>query len=100
VFRYCFWGAYCLAAASGNATSLPPLIAQAEFLKDDVPRVVALTVAIAQGTYAFAPAAFGLIRELVTTAPAMAGGAAPAVFTAAACAQTLAICAFLIGRKR
>ena len=47
----------------GNATSLPPLIAQTEFVKDDVPRVVALIVGIAQGTFAFAPAAFGLIRE-------------------------------------
>ena len=84
----------------GNATSLPPLIAQAEFLKDDVPRVVALTVAIAQGTYAFAPAAFGLVRGLATNAQDMAGGAAPAVFIAAACAQALAICAFLIARKR
>ena len=93
-------GGVLFGSGIGNATSLPPLIAQAEFLKDDVPRVVALTVAIAQGTYAFALAAFGLIRELVTTAPAMAGGAAPAVFTAAACAQTLAICAFLVGRKR
>ena len=93
-------GGVLFGSGIGNATSLPPLIAQAEFLKDDVPRVVALTVAIAQGTYAFALAAFGLIRELVTTAPAMAGGAAPAVSTAAACAQTLAICAFLVGRKR
>jgi len=93
-------GGVLFGSGIGNATSLPPLIAQAEFLKDDVPRVVALTVAIAQGTYAFALAAFGLIRELVATAPAMAGGAAPAVFTPAACAQTLAICAFLIGRKR
>ena len=49
----------------GNVTSMPPLIAQMEFVKDDVARVVALVVAIGQGTYAFAPAAFGLIRELV-----------------------------------
>ena len=48
----------------GNATSMPPLIAQVEFVKDDVPRVVALVVAIGQATYAFAPAVFGLIREL------------------------------------
>ena len=48
-------GVVLFGSGIGNATSLPPLIAQAEFLKDDVPRVVALTVAIAQGTYAFAP---------------------------------------------
>jgi hypothetical protein len=48
----------------GNATSLPPLIAQAEFAKDDVARVVPLIIAIAQACYAFAPAAFGLVRQL------------------------------------
>jgi hypothetical protein len=79
----------------GNATSLPPLIAQIEFVEDDVPRVVALIVAIAQGTYAFAPAAFGLIRAL---AP-QAAGAAPGLFLAAALVQGLAIAAFLGGRR-
>ena len=47
---------------------MPPLIAQVEFVKDDVPRVVALIVAIGQATYAFAPAAFGLIREFASAA--------------------------------
>lgn len=46
----------------GNATSLPPLIAQSEFASVDVSRVVALIVAMAQSVYAFAPAVFGLIR--------------------------------------
>ena len=54
-------------AGFGNATSLPPLIAQIEFIKDDVPRVVALIVGIAQGAYAFAPATFGLVREFAPT---------------------------------
>ncbi|MGE8398437.1 MAG: hypothetical protein ACN6NZ_00710, partial [Burkholderiales bacterium] len=40
----------------GNATSLPPLIAQAEFAPTDVPRVVARSVALSQALYAFAPA--------------------------------------------
>jgi MFS transporter len=79
----------------GNATSLPPLIAQVEFVKDDVQRVVALIVGIAQGSYAFAPAAFGLIRELAPDAT----GAAPALFAAAALVQGLAIGAFLAGRR-
>lgn len=39
----------------GNATSLPPLIAQAEFAPTDVPRVVARSVAVSQSLYAFAP---------------------------------------------
>ena len=78
----------------GNATSLPPLIAQTEFVKDDVQRVVALIVGIAQGTFAFAPAAFGLIRELAPDP------AAPSVFAAAASLQVLAIVIFLLGRRR
>jgi hypothetical protein len=61
-------GVILFGAGIGNATSLPPLIAQVEFVKDDVSRVVALIVAIAQGAYAFAPAAFGLIRELTPQA--------------------------------
>jgi hypothetical protein len=78
----------------GNVTSMPPLIAQVEFVKEDVPRVVALVVAIGQATYAFAPAAFGLIREL----GAQSGGAAPYMFAFAALVYALAICALLIGR--
>jgi hypothetical protein len=79
----------------GNATSLPPLIAQTEFAKDDVPRVVALIVGLSQAGYAFAPAAFGVIRDL---APAESGSTA--VFVAAALLQGLAIGAFLLGRRR
>jgi hypothetical protein len=79
----------------GNATSLPPLIAQVEFVKDDVPRVVALIVAVGQGTFAFAPAVFGMIREI---AP-QAGGAAPHLFAAAAVIYALAIGALLLGRR-
>lgn len=76
----------------GNGTWLPPLIAQAEFVADDVPRVVALAVAISQATYAFAPAVFGAIRE--------SSGTAPAFFATAAIVQCLAISAFLAGRRR
>lgn len=53
-------------AGIGNATSLPPLIAQAEFPRHLTQRVVSLIVAIAQGSYAFAPAAFGLLKSLAT----------------------------------
>lgn len=77
----------------GNATSFPPLIAQVEFAKEDAMRVVPLIVAMAQATYAFAPAVFGLIRE-----------ASPAaiwpILIAAALIKALAIAAFLnVGRK-
>jgi Major Facilitator Superfamily len=79
----------------GNATSLPPLIAQTEFAKDDVARVVALIVGVSQAGYAFAPAAFGLIRDLVPV-----GSGSTAVFAAATLLQGLAIGAFLFGRHR
>jgi MFS family permease len=79
----------------GNGTWLPPLIAQVEFIADDVPRVVALIVAISQATYAFAPVVFGMIREFA----APAAGAAPTLFIVAGIVQGLAICAFLAGRR-
>ncbi len=81
----------------GNATSLPPLIAQVEFVKEDVTRVAALIVGIAQAGYAAAPVSFGVVREL--TAPG-ASDHAPALFAAAALVQCLAIAAFLSGRQR
>jgi len=92
-------GVLLFGAGIGNATSLPPLIAQVEFVKDDVPRAVALIVAIGQGTYAFAPAVFGLIRDLAPHATPSAPGGAPILFTVAALIQGLAICAFLTGRR-
>lgn len=75
----------------GNATSFPPLIAQAEFTKEDAARVVPLIVAMAQATYAFAPATFGLIREALPTAiwP---------ILLVAALIKMLAIAAFLSPR--
>ncbi len=91
-------GVILFGSGIGNATSMPPLIAQTEFVKEDVPRVVALIVGIAQGTFAFAPVVFGLIRELAPQSAA--SGEAPAVCIAAAFLQALAIAAFLAGRRR
>jgi len=83
----------------GNVTSLPPLIAQAEFRPADVGRVVALVTAISQAGYAFAPAAFGLLREpfLATLMPGP--GPAPLVFLAAFVTQVAAACVVLAGRR-
>lgn len=92
-------GVVLFGAGFGNATSLPPLIAQVEFVRDDVLRAVALIVAVAQGFYAFAPAVFGLVRELTAHAAGMAPGEAPGLFAAAAAVQALAIGAFLAGRR-
>lgn len=74
----------------GNATSLPPLIAQAEFDKADVSRVVPLIVALSQATYALAPALFGIARTIFD----------PAVFILAVAVQCLAVIAFLAGRRK
>ncbi len=86
-------GVLLFGAGIGNTTSLPPLIAQAEFDKADVARVVPLIVAIGQGFYAFAPAVFGAIRALPSDSATL-------VFVTAATLQVLAILAFLAGRRR
>lgn len=85
-------GVLLFGAGIGNTTSLPPLIAQVEFSKADVQRVVPLIVAVGQGTYAFAPAAFGWLRTL-SPAEGML------VFVAAALIQAAAIALFLLGRR-
>jgi MFS family permease len=81
----------------GNATSLPPLIAQVELAKDDVQRAVALIVGISQGAYAFAPVLFGLLRA--TDLSTGGGDIGTYAYVLAALAQALAIAAFLAGRR-
>jgi MFS family permease len=83
----------------GNATSLPPLIAQQEFARDDVARVVALIVAIAQGTYAFAPALFGALLQASSGGVARIGQGTGLFLLAVAGVQVLAIGCFLFGRR-
>ena len=74
----------------GNATTLPPLIAQQDFREADVARAVALLVASGQATYAFAPAIFGLLREVEPAA----------MFAAAIACKAAAIVLLLRGRVR
>jgi hypothetical protein len=93
-------GVALFGAGIGNTTSLPPMIAQAEFSKEDVARAVPLIVAIGQGTYAFAPAMFGFIREFAPHWGSASAGAAPWLFLAVALIQTMAVVAFFIGRPR
>jgi len=83
----------------GNGASLPPLIAQVEFTKDDVSRAVPAIIAIAQATSAFAPILFGVIRDLTPGCDPNTCGNAPGVFATAAFVQILACACFLIGRK-
>jgi MFS family permease len=81
-------GVVLLGLGIGNATSLPPLIAQVEFAQADAPRVVALIVAISQGAYAFAPAAFGMLRQV---------GSDEVILQVAAAIQVAAVCTYLLG---
>ena len=78
----------------GNATSLPPLIAQMEFSPGEVLRVVALITACSQASYAFAPAVFGALRAALPSV----GGAMPLFFLAAGVLQLIAAGAYLLGR--
>lgn len=84
----------------GNATSLPPLIAQNEFAREDFQRAVSQIVAISQASYAFAPAVFGAVRTL--TAPAASGAPEPAFafFAVAALIQAAGLACFLAGRSK
>jgi MFS family permease len=75
----------------GSLLSLPPLIAQTEFAAGDVPRVVALVTAINQAVFAFAPAVFGVLREV--------SGAYTMPFLLAAVVQVIAGAVIMLGRQ-
>ena len=75
----------------GNLTSLPPLIAQKEFNREDVVTVVALIVAINQAVFAFAPAILGALHD------ATSSYVLP--FGITACVQLVAATAILVGRS-
>ncbi|QZP23659.1 MULTISPECIES: MFS transporter [Pseudomonas] len=77
----------------GNATSLPPLIAQTEFSHENTAKVIALMVALSQAIYAFAPAGFGLIRAAFVDPQE----AIVAVVVVAVTVQLLAILSFYRG---
>lgn len=93
-------GVVLFGAGIGNVTSLSPLIAQVEFAPVDVPRAIALATAISQATFAFAPAAFGFVREWAASGDASIGANVPAFFVVAAMVQMVAALAYLAGRSR
>ncbi|HEX3573594.1 MAG TPA: MFS transporter [Rhodopila sp.] len=80
----------------GNVTSLPPLIAQADFCPADASRVVGLITATSQAGYAFAPAAFGLLRGLGDVSTASAS----VLFATAAAIQLAAAGMVVLGPRR
>jgi MFS family permease len=75
----------------GNLISLPPLIAQQEFEPAAVGTVVVLITALNQAVFAFAPAIFGVLKEMTD------GYAVP--FAIAACLQILAAIAIMSCRR-
>jgi predicted MFS family arabinose efflux permease len=75
----------------GNLTSLPPLIVQNEFEREDVATAVALIVAINQGVFAFAPAIVGAMRDVTTDYQRP--------FMLVALIQLLAAAIILLGRR-
>lgn len=87
-------GVVLFGSGIGNATSLPPLIAQTEFAREQAARVVPLIVALSQGAYAFAPAAFGALRTWLQPS----GLTLPGFLAAAALLQAAAIACFAAGR--
>lgn len=87
-------GVVLFGSGIGNATSLPPLIAQTEFSREQAARVVPLIVALSQGAYAFAPAAFGALRTWLQPS----GLTLPGFLAAAALLQAAAIACFANGR--
>lgn len=94
-------GVVLFGSGIGNATSLPPLIAQTDFARKDVPRVVALIVASGQATYAFAPALFGLLLAASGgRGDAVIGTHSTVLFAVAAFLQLAAGAIFLAGRRR
>lgn len=90
-------GIFLFGLGIGNATSLPPLIAQVEFASADTARVVALVMAVAQSTYAFAPWVFGLVRDMVQPQDPSSG---LAVYLACMLIQAMAAACYLAGKGK
>ena len=76
------------------------MIAQVEFAKDDVPRVIALIVGMAQAAYAFAPAVCGVMLTTLAGNDPQLGRGTGAFFIAAVALQSIAIGCFAAGRTR
>jgi cyanate permease len=55
----------------GNVITFPALIVQREFSADAFGRVIGLSTAVGQFTFALAPAFFGIIRDLTAGYPAV-----------------------------
>lgn len=87
-------------SGNGNSTSLPPLIAQKEFARQEGQRVVALIAGLAQAAYSFAPAFFGMVLSWGTPATAAASRLPVLLFLVAMGFQWMAMVSLLAGRPR
>jgi hypothetical protein len=83
----------------GNATSLPPLIAQTDFARGEVARVVARCVAFSQALYAFAPVVLAVLLVNGVHGARSTGIGTHAYFLAVFLIQCLAIVCMLAGRR-
>jgi hypothetical protein len=83
----------------GNATSMPPLIAQSEFAPPVVPRVVARCVAMAQALYAFAPMVFAAVLSHGAAGAPLLGISTGPFFATVLLLQVLAAACVLAGGK-
>lgn len=90
-------GVFLFGFGIGNATSMPPLIAQQEFPKAEVQRVVSLIVAGAQAACAFAPVCFAYVHAL---SAAHIEVSSVSLFATAGTVQALAILLMLVGARR
>lgn len=84
----------------GNGSYLPPMIAQSDFAMEDVTRVVAMTVAISQATYALAPLLFGLLLPASGIGSHAGIGAQSAIFFATAGGVLFTAAACFLARWR
>jgi MFS family permease len=84
-------GCILLGLGVGNLVSLPPMIAQVEFGRADIPRIMSLVTAVNQAVLAFAPGIIGALHD--------AAGGYVLPFALAAIIQSLAAVAILLGRR-
>ena len=87
-------------SGNGNSTSLPPLIAQTEFARQDGQRVVSLIAGLAQAAYSFAPAFFALVLTWTAYGAPATPRLPASLFLVAMGFQLLAAVFLLAGRRR
>ena len=96
--RCCCWAVVSFGLGLGNVTSLPPLVVRQDFAPADIACAAALVTACNQARYAFASAAFGLLRDLGAPAVASLGSGPPLLFVVAALVQVTTTSIIMLDR--